>query len=166
MSAESAALALARSPPLNLEKNHQWKPLGFLSVLRSVLVRTPVWLTRVRLLQLLLAGVVAGCLIWNLVVDGFSGVSGSFCYSHSMTSRGDLTYGVQYHATTVALLVAAVWTIFPTSLVTAPLSRGKHVLDPRVTLFADALACVLWGMTCAAHNAVQWNLETRTKFWA
>ena len=51
-------------------------------------------------------------------------------------------------------------------ILTWPLKALKHVLDPRLTLFADGLACVLWGMTFASYNSVLWNIETRTKFWA
>jgi hypothetical protein len=44
------------------------------AVLRRVPVQTPCWLAIVRLYQLLLAGVIVGCLVWNFCYNDFSGV--------------------------------------------------------------------------------------------
>jgi hypothetical protein len=83
---ESMGAALATTPPMPAARpfpppavvadvHRGWKPLGFLSILRNVLVKTPFWLTWLRILQSVLAGVVIGCLVWNLMFDDFSGVS-------------------------------------------------------------------------------------------
>ena len=65
----------APETPIVAETRRGWKPLGFLSVLRNVPVQTPCWLFVIRSVQTLLAGVVIACLVWNLTVNDFSGVS-------------------------------------------------------------------------------------------
>jgi hypothetical protein len=92
---EPMATALATTPPIPARPfpppavvagvHRGWKPLGFLSILRNVLVKTPFWLTWLRILQSLLAGVVIGCLVWNLTFDDFSGVSTRFMLQMMMS---------------------------------------------------------------------------------
>lgn len=79
MSAEGAAAAPSRVPapntPVAAETKRSWKPLGFLTVMRNVPVKMPPGLFILRVGQLLAAGVVIGCLVWNLTYNDFSGVS-------------------------------------------------------------------------------------------
>jgi hypothetical protein len=55
-----------------------WRPLRFLRILRNVPVQTPCWLSIIRVVQLLVAVVVIGCLTWNLAINDFSGVSSEY----------------------------------------------------------------------------------------
>ena len=79
MSDEAAPAASSRVPapdtPVAAGTERSWKPLGFLTVMRNVPVKMPLGLFILRVGQILAAGVVIGCLVWNLTYNDFSGVS-------------------------------------------------------------------------------------------